>query len=362
MICLLYGLLFGYNTTSVFEEQDTPLFISILTILAIAGFGLLNAYITNASFSGMALSLLVFALTIQHYFLMRAFWSKAGAYFTDGEKTFVTNNRSDTLSFTNYKQDRDLGMIESYTYSSIADAIACAISMLVAFSALVGRIQPFEVFFLTVFGSFFYEVNSQLLWNFKITDIGYGMRIFIFGSLMGLISSIILGRRNTTSDHYYYRSVYATRSMGLVGLVIVFAAFPMLSVAGVYNVSVRYNLIKYIVPLNMWLALGAGILGSFSMSAIINGKIYLHDLLYSGLSGGIVYSSSADLHKNPAVPLTVGFLMGAVICAYNSRALRSLNKYGVKSSLSIIHMYLLPGLFSGFLSGILHAIGGDSSY
>lgn len=34
----------------------------------------------------------------------------------------------------------------------------------------------------------------------------------------------------------------------------------------------------------MWFALGAGILGSFSASAIINGKIFLHDLVYSGLS------------------------------------------------------------------------------
>lgn len=40
----------------------------------------------------------------------------------------------------------------------------------------------------------------------------------------------------------------------------------------------------YIAPLNMWFALGAGVLGAFSMTALVNGKIFLHDLVYSGLA------------------------------------------------------------------------------
>ena len=119
----------------------------------------------------------------------------------------------------------------------MVDAIACAISMIVAFFSLVGRIQLLEVFFLTLFGSFLYEVNSQLLWNFYITDIGFGMRIFVFGSFLGLVSSCFLGRSDTTFEHHQYKSVYSTRSLGLVGLVIAFAAFPMLIMAGLYNVS-----------------------------------------------------------------------------------------------------------------------------
>lgn len=39
-----------------------------------SGFGILNAYITNASFSGMAISLLIFFLSLEHYFLIKAFW------------------------------------------------------------------------------------------------------------------------------------------------------------------------------------------------------------------------------------------------------------------------------------------------
>jgi len=48
---------------------------------------------------------------------------------------------------------------------------------------------------MTAFGAFFYEVNNQLMWNIYITDMGYGMRVFLFGAAMGIISSCILGRK-----------------------------------------------------------------------------------------------------------------------------------------------------------------------
>lgn len=58
----------------------------------------------------------------------------------------------------------------------------------------------------------------------------------------------------------------------------------MLVTNGVYNVSTNYAYITYIVPFNMWFALGAGVLGSFSVSALTYRKIFLHDLVHSGLA------------------------------------------------------------------------------
>ena len=79
--------------------------------------------------------------------------------------------------------------------SSMADAIACSISLMIAFSPVVGRVSLPEIFLLTLFGPFAYEVNSQLLWRLFITDAGYGLRVFTFGSFLGLISACILGKK-----------------------------------------------------------------------------------------------------------------------------------------------------------------------
>lgn len=193
MVGLIYGLLldFNYDVQTTIQFGDIFL-VSVLSILAIVGFGLVNAYITNASFSGMSLTLLIFALSIQSYFMVRAFWDKAGTNDPNSVKSFDEEfyNR---ISFANIGQDR--ANTSDYTHASLVDAIACSIAMLVAYASLIGRIQALEVLIMTAFGAFFYEVNSQLMWRLGITDIGYGMRIFAFGSFMGLISGLLLGRK-----------------------------------------------------------------------------------------------------------------------------------------------------------------------
>lgn len=81
-----------------------------------------------------------------------------------------------------------------------------AIAMAVAFNSVVGRIGLTEVFFLTLFGAFFYEVNAQLIYRWFITDNGFGCRIFLFGSIVGVVMSILLGKKETTVAHPSYRS------------------------------------------------------------------------------------------------------------------------------------------------------------
>lgn len=163
----------------------------------------MNAYITNASFSGMGMTLLIFGLTLEHWFMIKAFWEKAGTSDPNNSKTFWQGPVVAKISFVNWVQDRyynQAGTVlahdpQFFTHHSFVDAIACAIANTVAFASVVGRIKLFEVVWLTAFGTFIYEVNSQLLWRYAISDIGFGMRIFIYGGFVGLISGLILGRK-----------------------------------------------------------------------------------------------------------------------------------------------------------------------
>ena len=230
----------------------------------------------------MGLSLLTFAFTIQHYFLFRAFWYKSGAWDPQSSKSFDDQSRFSQISYVNAGTDQQLSY--NLPVSSMVDAIACSISMLVAFSSFVGRVGILAVYFLTLFGTFFYEVNSQLIWRFFITDTGYGMRVFLFGSFLGFIISCLLGNKETTKKHRKYFSIYSTQSFGLVGLCFIFCAMPFLGSAGLYRTSTNDQAILWIASLNMWLALAAGILGSFCASSLTYGKIFLHDLVFGGIS------------------------------------------------------------------------------
>ena len=82
--------------------------------------------------------------------------------------------------------------------TTIVDAIACSLAVWVGFLPVVGRVGIADVFWLSIWGSFFYEVNNGLLWRWAIEDVGFCSRVFVYGSFLGLISSLILGKRDTT--------------------------------------------------------------------------------------------------------------------------------------------------------------------
>lgn len=66
--------------------------------------------------------------------------------------------------------------------------------MFCALSPLLGRIGFLEVFFLSWVGPFFYEINSSIFNKFFIVDTGFGMRGFLFGGMLGLWISFIMGK------------------------------------------------------------------------------------------------------------------------------------------------------------------------
>lgn len=173
--------------------------VSITTILLIIGtsrfnkgMGLINTFVVRSSFSGMTFTLVIFALTVQHFMLFRAFWSKAGANdIVNSAKSFSSPYHLVTLS--NYAVDRQLTTL--LPSGPFVEGITCALSLAVAFNTVVGRIGLLELFFLTLFGAFFYEVNAQLHWRWFITDNGFNYRIILFGATLGIVSSILLGKR-----------------------------------------------------------------------------------------------------------------------------------------------------------------------
>lgn len=138
-----------------------------------------------------------------------------------------------------------------------------------------------------------------------------------------------------------------------MGFIFTFCAFPFLCVSGLYHTSQNRGFMAYVGTLNMYLALGAGVLGSFSSNALTYRKINTFDLIFTGLSGGIVFSSSADLHRNPGIPLGVGFITGFVATIFHSRIFRKRNLNGVSLSLGTVERLIIPGVVAGILSAIL---------
>lgn len=100
----------------------------------------------------MAATLLIFALTLQNYFLMKAFWEKAGVPDRSGSNTFAASPYYNKINFINYAQNMYNGTSEwastrmyqpshVYVTYSFVDAIACSLANVIAFSSVIGKIR-----------------------------------------------------------------------------------------------------------------------------------------------------------------------------------------------------------------------------
>jgi hypothetical protein len=85
----------------------------------------------------LTFTLVIFALTIQHWYLFRAFWNKAGANDYDlSQKGW--SSAYGLVSLSNDQVDRQVN--SNLPSGAFVDGIACAISLAVAFNPVVGRI------------------------------------------------------------------------------------------------------------------------------------------------------------------------------------------------------------------------------
>lgn len=132
------------------------------------------------------------AFTIQWYFLVKKFWYAINLGDPNNTVKLGDNPYNIRLSGILHVQG---GVDNSdMLYFTLGQAVACAIAMFVILFPLLGRVGPGEALIICFVGNFAYTLNEVSFWRLSINDNGYGMKIFLFGSIAGLVTSLIRGR------------------------------------------------------------------------------------------------------------------------------------------------------------------------
>lgn len=202
-----------------------------------------------------------------------------------------------------------------YSSSPFTDYIACFISLIVCYSAVIGRVGYLEVYMITFIGTFMYEFTSMIFWRIFVTDCGFGMRIFLFGGFFGLLCSTILGKKITTAVHPLFKSEYYFQGLNLFGAIVIWCLLPVLNWADLWHSSTigADSYILHVASLNMWFALCGSVIGSFSACLALYGKLSVHGIIFSVFSGGIAYTSISDIYLNPGLAMGIGTI-ASFIC------------------------------------------------
>ena len=93
------------------------------------------------------------------------------------------------------------------------------------------------------------------------------MRAFAFGSTLGVVSSLVLGKRDLTEKNGNYYSSYKIMGMALIGAIIVWCTFPILLLSTTFNSSTGV-IVSMSGQVNMWQALSSSVLGGFACSSL----------------------------------------------------------------------------------------------
>jgi hypothetical protein len=163
--------------------------------------------------------------------------------------------------------------------SPLTEYIACFIALIVGYSGFIGRVGNLEVFFYTIIGTFIYEFNSMIFWRIWVTVCGFGMRIFLFGGCMGLCSSLILGKGDTTKAHSRFRSSYFQQALNLMGVIFIWCLLPVLNWSDLWHTTIVIPI--HVVSLNMWFALCGSVVGASCVCLALYKKMNVHVLVFS---------------------------------------------------------------------------------
>lgn len=114
-------------------------------------------YVTGLKWSGFGFALLITVLCYQYYFLISAFWTK-----TDIQRTFANINNIATEKEQYFGDDFLIWVSQAYgntvkTFGNTATgAFKMALTITIAFSAVIGRAGPLEILFFVLFGGALY--------------------------------------------------------------------------------------------------------------------------------------------------------------------------------------------------------------
>ena len=292
-------------------------------------------------------------MTIEWFFLMNFFWLKTGM-----AKSFQDMpDRSFEQGITYNNIYLSSGMLNTSTYgATLTQALKCALANCVAFSAVLGRTGPLGAFILTVFGTFAFELNRNVI-EVLHYDLGDTYEIFVFGGFMGLAASLVLSIKenknveNQTARHIKYSGGLVSISISFLGALVIFTLLPILiSDPEIYEMGIFSQF--YIAPLSVWYAMASSTILATAISTLINSNIIARDMINGLVAGGVACCTAAFYFTNPVWPMVLGSTAGALQSVLQNVAEKKVAK---SQNIRNTHSFALFGV-QGILGAIFAAI------
>ncbi len=331
----LYGFYFKHVNEG--DTNVSPLFTMVsdffpyyqdLHILVFMGFALLLTSFHKFRTSAIVQCFWVCALSVQFYFLWRVFWTE----IFEADKFQAKNFNIDPMVLI--KSD------------------FCALSMIIAISATMGKANDFQALGITILGVGLYALNEVICLSKVATnavDFGGSMIVHTFGAFYGIGVTLLLRYNNKSLSKPVLPNSFEHQITSLIGTIFIWCYWPSYNSSLVVSETTTFKGI-----LNTYFALIASVVFAFATSKLVigSGKFSMYHVFHASLSGGVIMAASAVFVKDGYASYLVGSLIGILSTLYIHFVLPKLQAAGMLAIAPQLSLHAIPGLLGGFLSAI----------
>ena len=328
--CVMYGVYGHTSSADIYNSGGVFAYVSAvgIALASVIGLGGIMSYVSGLKWSGFGFAFLILAMAYQYYFLINAFWTKAGVQNTKQSPTgtIVAGQKygEDFIMYVSEMGASLAGTAWKTLGLTATGAFKMAMTITIGFASVMGRAGPLEIMFFVLIGGALYELNRQIISN-HMYDVGGSDTIFMFGGLMGTVVSFVLTLFKQKEDVVTRKEYTASRyniTLAFVGAAFFWVFFPLIFLD--LPLQARSSLTNSSNPfmpnnamINAYYAISSCVVTCLALSAVVHGRIRFKDLMYAPFAGAAIIASSAVHIFNPIAAILLGMVAGLIQPLFN---------------------------------------------
>ncbi|RLN61627.1 hypothetical protein BBJ28_00013941 [Nothophytophthora sp. Chile5] len=303
-------------------------------VMIFVGFGFLMTFLRKYSISAVSLNFIVAVMSIQWGIIMVTLVHQIG----DGEST-----------------------TKIIDMPTLINGDFAAGAVLISFGAVLGKVTPTQLVWMTFLEIIFYAINEYILTDYlNVVDAGGSMVIHAFGAFFGLALTIQLGVP-TDDDQAHNTSQYSSDVFAMIGTLFLWMYWPSFCAAMVPADGFQQER----AVISTVLSIAASCASAFAVTKVMshNKKFDMVHVQNATLAGGVAMGTSCNLAVSPATAIIIGLLAGVVsvfgYCFVSPALERSIR---MSDTCGILNLHGMPGVIGGLAGALITLTVSDEYY
>eukprot|EP01127_Copromyxa_protea_P000125 TRINITY_DN10126_c0_g1_i1.p1 TRINITY_DN10126_c0_g1~~TRINITY_DN10126_c0_g1_i1.p1 ORF type:complete len:511 (-),score=129.31 TRINITY_DN10126_c0_g1_i1:46-1533(-) len=288
-LVILFAAFVDYAPDASAQDPEAALgvryaFWQDVHVMVYVGFGFLLTFTGRYSWSSVAFNMFLSAFAWQWSVLCYGFWEK----YHEGDWSSPIPLNVDFMIQADFS----------------------AATVMVTFSAVLGKLSPLQYLVMAFFEVIFIATNQFIgekeLWA---SDAGGSMFIHTFGCYFGLALTWALFFRNRTTDPFNHPNNYTSYNsdtFAMIGTLFLWMFWPS------FNAAMTSGSAQHRAVINTLVCITASCGMTFALSTLFRGKFGMPEIQNSTLAGGVAMGTASIMMIHPWAAILIGMVAGSI--------------------------------------------------